>query len=112
MLWHKRKGRGNSMETIKLAEIAARINAHLKRFEGDPEINVSTGSTKTYRYYNAHAWVSGRWVRVVYVSYNRGSSLTKQQALDYLAWLDEGNVGRHFEALRPSGASGDGTGKG
>ena len=71
---------------MKLAEIAARINAHLKRFEP---------------YYGARAWAGGRWVYVAYTSsLEFDSHLSKADAERYLDWLDAGNVGRHWEALR------------
>ena len=86
---------------MKLAEIASRIDKHLKRFEADPKINacrVSHGNTKPYFY--ASAYARGRYVYVGYITYQGLSHLSKEQALIYLAWLDAGNVGRHLEALR------------
>ena len=41
---------------MKLDEIAARISAHLKRFEKDPKINVTVGGSSGVRtYYNTSA---------------------------------------------------------
>ena len=54
---------------MKLAEIADRISAHLSRFESDPKINIV------------------------------GEGRLKSDALAYLAWLDDGNVGKHYRAL-------------
>lgn len=36
---------------MKLAEIASRIDAHLKRFEADPAINLKHRGTNTNRFY-------------------------------------------------------------
>ena len=83
---------------MKLAEIADRINAHLQRFEADPQINKAIHTLKPYFW--AGAGVAGRFVRVGYISFQGGSSLSKADAERYLAWLDAGNVGRHFEAFR------------
>ena len=86
---------------MKLKEIAARISAHLKAWEKDPTINtISKGGMATRRFYNAGASSGGSRVFVCYVSYQGPSSLTKTEALDYLAWLDAGNVGSHFEFER------------
>lgn len=80
-----------------LAEVAARIAAHLKRFETDPLINVwkngRVGGTRPYFWATARA--AGSRVAVQYISYQGWSTLTKVEALAYLAWLDAGNVGRH-----------------
>ena len=76
--------------------LAARINAHLKRWEADPKINIGLGTQGTRKYFNAGAWAAGRWVNVQYISYQGDRSLTKQQAANYLAWLDAGNVGSHY----------------
>lgn len=85
-----------------LKDIAARIDAHLKRFERDPVINKNTkpDGSGLSDYYQAHAYVGGRWVRVRYISFQGTSSLSRDQAERYLAKLDAGFVGRHFEALR------------
>lgn len=81
-------------------EIAARIDAHLRRFEADPEINTIKTKEGVRRFYNAQAMSWGRWVNVMYVSYQGWSALSQADALGYLAWLDEGMIGRHFEAKR------------
>lgn len=84
---------------MKLAEIASRINAHLKRFEKDPVIN-ATDERGLRDYHWATAYSSGRTVCVRYISYQGRTCLTKTQAGIYLEWLDAGNVGRHWEALK------------
>lgn len=87
---------------MKLAEIAERIHAHLKRFEADPKLNPwrngKVGSTKPY--YCVNAFAAGSRVMVVYITYQSTTGLTKAEAEAYLAWLDAGNVGRHYEQQR------------
>ncbi|MHA1573356.1 MAG: hypothetical protein ACTSX8_05130 [Alphaproteobacteria bacterium] len=88
------------MSSIKLTEIAERIRVHLKRFEADPEINKLNPTYKTSPYWNAGAHRAGSYVRIKYVSYQHGSTLSKADALAYLEWLDAGNVGKHAPFLR------------
>lgn len=80
-----------------LQEIAASIKAHLKRFEASPTVNVEVNMRKPY--YFANAWRSGRYVAVVYVSYQSPRCMEKTEALAYLTWLDAGNVGTHRDWL-------------
>ena len=90
---------------MKLKDIASRIRAHLRRFEDDPKIN--TTKPQPYGgvpYFWVNAYAAGRFVYVTYISYQGNSHLTKDEATRYLAWLDAGNVGRHFEAFREVGA--------
>lgn len=86
-------------QTPTLDEIAGQISAHLKRFERDPEINKRDPKYDTIPYYHAGAWRVGSYVRVLYVSYQGGTSLKRSDAERYLSWLDAGNVGRHWQAL-------------
>lgn len=81
----------------KLREIAARITAHLERFERDPIINACDKNYGTKRFYNAHSWASGAYVGVRYISFQCESHLRRAEALAYLEWLDAGRVGRHYE---------------
>jgi hypothetical protein len=83
-------------------EIGQQINAHLKRFEADPKINVDRSPEKRglFPYFRAGASGHRAHVYVSYISYQGQSTLKRADALKYLAWLDAGNVGRHFEALR------------
>ena len=87
-----------------LTETGERINAHLKRFEADKEINTTRkfglSSMATHIYYNAWAGRTGRFVGVRYIIYQDGDSLTRAEAERYLAWLDAGNVGTHWQSLR------------
>jgi hypothetical protein len=85
---------------VTLAEIAERINAHLKRFETDPQINKRDSTYRLLPYWNAYARLSGNRVRITYISHQGDSSVCRQDAEKYLAWLDAGNVGHHWEALR------------
>lgn len=84
---------------MKLSEIAEKIKAHLARFQDDPVLS-KTKEGKGVRFWNTNAEVSGRFVAVTYVSYQLTSKLSKAEALQYLAKLDDGFVGRHIEALR------------
>lgn len=79
---------------MKLAEVAARIHAHLKRFEADPAINVVRNGLNAY--WNVRTVASGSRVFVTYVAYQGLTSLSKADALAYLEWLDAGNIGKHF----------------
>jgi len=76
-------------------EIAARIDAHLKRFEADL---APLAPMSPYWHANAHA--AHGWIYVCYVSYQGYSALRKADALAYLEWLDAGYVGRHWRVLR------------
>lgn len=51
-------------------------------------------------YFQPNAYQAGRYVGVCYISFQGASNLSKADAEKYLAWLDAGNVGRHYEALR------------
>ena len=87
------------MATMK--ELAAGIDAHLKRFEADPAINaIERRGGRLSPYYGAGAgYWRGRYLLVQYISYQGPLTLSKAEAEAYLAWLDAGNVGRHYEAL-------------
>lgn len=74
--------------TVK--EIAARIDAHLKRVEADPD------ARRRFNFRGASARAAGAWVRIHYATYYHVWSLRKAEAERYLAWLDAGNVGLHF----------------
>jgi len=47
--------------------------------------------------YKAYAWRAGNRVKVRYKSFWNPSSLTRVEADAYLAWLDAGNNGTHFD---------------
>jgi hypothetical protein len=84
-----------------LGSIAARINAHLKRMEADKAINKNTQADGRglSDFYCAGSSAAGRFVYVTYITYQGHSPLTRQQAEAYLAWLDAGNNGKHYEVL-------------
>lgn len=87
-------------ERMKLPEIAKRLNAHLQRLEGDKRVNYQKPG-RISPYYCAGASAGRRYVGVSYVSFQGTSYLTKTEARKYLDWLDAGNIGRHYEALKP-----------
>lgn len=91
-----------SSEPMKLTEIAARINAHLERFEANPTINPvrEHNRLRTKDYHMAGAAASGSRLFVTFISYQGSNSLTKARALAYLEWLDAGNVGTIYEMER------------
>ena len=78
---------------MTLTEIAAKINAHLMRFEADKTINANA---KGQPYYHAGCCRAGSYVQVKYVSYQGETNISRADALAYLAWLDAGNVGKHY----------------
>lgn len=81
-----------------LAEIAARIDEHLKRIERDPKLNPwDNGKVHGTRpFFHSGAFARGSRVGVMYVSYQGTTHMKKVDALKYLAWLDAGNVGKHW----------------
>jgi hypothetical protein len=91
--------------------LAQRINAHLQRIERDPKLNPGKRFDQvqkkwvpdklgTYAYYGARASGDRHRVWVIFITYQGGSYLSIEDAEKYLAWLDAGNVGRHYEVLR------------
>jgi hypothetical protein len=88
---------------MKLAEIAKAIYGHLKRFESDPVIN-KEGEHGLTPYYCPNCWAAGSRIGVKYVSFQGGSTITKNEALAYLVWLNSGNVGKHWVALKEENA--------
>lgn len=82
---------------MTLSELATRISAHLKCFENDPEINKREAPNRLLPYWHARAYGNGtRGIRVRYISFQNGSRLTRAEAARYLAWLDAGNIGKHY----------------
>jgi hypothetical protein len=88
---------------LTFREIAERINAHLKRFESDPEINkrANNGGPNLLPYYNSNAYYPGRgaYIVVSYVSYQSTTYLNRVEAEKYLQKLDTGFVGKHWRAI-------------
>lgn len=89
---------------VKLKELAERIGAHLRRFADDPVLSRGAWG-KSARFWSPYCGVAGRFVVVRYVSYQGNINITKAEATAYLAKLDAGYVGRHFEALREPAAA-------
>lgn len=76
-----------------LADVAARINAHLKRLE----------QAGLCRLYNAGAYyMGGARIRVTYASHEGGTTMSRTKAEAYLSWLDAGHAGRHGEHVSPN----------
>lgn len=81
---------------LTVDEIADRIDEYFQEFERDPKLNIIRGTNRK-RFFNACSWASGRWVYVRYIGYHVAHNITKAEAEKYLAWLDNGNVGKHTE---------------
>lgn len=82
----------------KLADIAARINTHLKRFAAEP-MTAKNADGRT-RFWSPSAVANGRYVSIVYISYQHHSNVPKAEALAYLARLDGGWIGTHHALAR------------
>ena len=91
--------------------LAQKINAHLRRIENDKVLNPGRRFDKDHKtwvpdemgtrsFYGARAMGDRHRVWIIYVTYQGGNYVPIADAETYLAWLDAGNVGRHFEALR------------
>lgn len=87
------------MSQLSLTEIADRINKHLKRFEADRGGVNKPSPQGLGEYYNAGAHRAGPVVSIVYISYQGRTTLTRDEALAYLDWLEAGNAGRHSDAV-------------
>lgn len=92
------------------SQLGQKIDAHLKRIESEPTLNPGKRYDKALKkwvldprgshdYYCARARGKGPRVWVIYVSYQRGSYMSIENAARYLAFLDAGHVGPHFTAL-------------
>ena len=97
---------------MTLTETANAIATHLIRFSRTPSSASKTwiDSAGTEReltlFWYPVCYRAGPRVKVKYVSYQYESSLTKAEAEQYLAWLDAGNVGRHYDAKKAAYAEG------
>ena len=93
--------------SMKLAEIAERIDAHLKRIEADPKTNPwNDGKVNGTRpYFRAGVHTSGSRIASGTSAIKAQRILTKMIAIKYLAWLDAGNVGKHFVLERQRSAT-------
>lgn len=84
---------------MKLNEIAARINEYLQKFEKDLSINKIDPKNYTCKFYYANAYSGGKFVFIKYINSQGSTPLTRERAERYLAWLEAGNVGMHFEMM-------------
>jgi len=107
----KRRDRDRRTKSAVAHDLGQKIDAHLKRFEASPKINPGKRFDKETKewvidaqgvrdYWGARAHGDRHRVWVIYVSYQGGDHLSIEDAQKYLAWLDAGNVGSHFVALR------------
>lgn len=105
-----KKGR-TPTKTEVAAVLGKKIDEHLRRLEADEALNPRRRfdtDRKTWvldptgmpSFYGARAAGDRYRVWVIYVSFQGGSYMSIEDAEKYLAWLDAGNVGRHYEALR------------
>ena len=78
---------------LTLGEIADQINAHLQRLEANAECGKHWDEAGA-------SYEGGRYMLVRYVRLHGEASLTKDEALAYLEWLEAGNEGRHYEQRR------------
>lgn len=78
-------------------QIASRIDAFLKGFEKDSNINICRDGA--WDYFMPNVQSRGRWVWVEYAPPTI-SALSKPSAIRYLAWLEAGNIGTHRDAQR------------
>lgn len=99
------KPKPDTLADLTTEQVAQRLNAHLQRWEADKTINESMGSSGCGRYYKASAYALNKnKVQVCYISYQGSTSLTRLQAVWYLALIEERKfVGRHHEAFRQYG---------
>jgi hypothetical protein len=87
-------------------KLAAEITKYLKSFEMDPAINDhdhQQEGMKIGRFWHAHAVASGAKIGIVYISFQGRIWLTAEEAQEYLAWLRQGWVGKHFDWQRGTG---------
>jgi len=86
-------------DKLKLAEIAARIDVHLNRLEADKKWNRRTKGFVTSKLWGSCAFAAGNRVFITYVSYSVTASLKRADAIKYLAALDSGYKGKHWEIV-------------
>lgn len=96
---------GASLVHLSMTEIAERINAHLRRLEvAEWKRRTAEGTVNELgaSFYYAGASRQGNRVSVRYITYQGSDNLTREEALHYLAGLNAGFEGRHFEWFRQS----------
>jgi hypothetical protein len=83
---------------LSVQEIADKISVYLKEFEKNQTvIKKEDGGNEHTKYYCARAFKSGAYVSICYKSYQGFSNYKKEKALQYLRWLEAGNVGTIYE---------------
>ena len=80
---------------MTLEETASGIQTHLSTFEADLDINVS--GNRRGKPYNGATAVSGSKISIKYRVNHATYLLSSAKASSYLVWLDDGNVGKHYE---------------
>ncbi len=83
----------------ELKEIADHIHRHLKRFENSTKINATNPIHNVKPYYGAAAVAHCGYIYIKYILYQSDWKLGRVEAEQYLKWLNEGNIGKHFDAL-------------
>ncbi len=73
-------------------EIADKIHKILKNIE-EKKLN------KTFNLYQVNVWGTTK-VNIRYVDYWHYDSLPKKETLEYLNWLEAGNIGSHRDLLK------------
>ena len=89
---------------MKLTDVAAQIQAHLSRFAADPKVATTQNiyGPRSAIYLQPRAWSAGSRLGLRYVAGANGHDvfLSKAHGEEYLAWLDNGNVGTHHDQQR------------
>jgi hypothetical protein len=74
-------------------QIANRIYKILKELE-------TKKLDKKFNLYEVNVWSGSGVVHIRYVDYWNYDTLTKVEALEYLKWLEAGNIGNHYDMER------------
>lgn len=95
------------MNKAEKRAVVDRINAHLRRFEADPKINVGTPETSgNAPYYKPLCYPdTAGFVYVACLNYMQGRRLSFEFASEYLTWLDSGNVGTPADWWKTKGGA-------
>lgn len=79
----------------KLADLAEKIDAYLKKWEAD-KVGVNKADSGGHRkFYCANACAMGNRIAIKYVSFQGSSRLSRGEAERFLARLDGGYIGSH-----------------
>ena len=89
---------------MKLTDIAEEIQAHLALFAADPKVATTQNiyGPRSAIFLQPRAWSAGSRIGLRYVAGPIGHDafLSKSLGEEYLAWLDNGNVGTHHDQQR------------